>query len=96
MKKDALEAEICRTTVIESRRLSNALGARIILASEAFQHTGSFKFRAAYNVVPVGAPVPPPVPYPGGVSPPPQAAKAKTQTTPPKQLVRCSLMTDTF
>jgi threonine dehydratase len=51
LKKDALEAEICRTTVIESRRLSNALGARIILASEAFQHTGSFKFRAAYNVV---------------------------------------------
>jgi threonine dehydratase len=37
--------------VIESRRLSNALGARIILVSEAFQHTGSFKFRAAYNVV---------------------------------------------
>jgi threo-3-hydroxy-L-aspartate ammonia-lyase len=51
LKKDALEEEICRTTVIESRRLSSALGARIILASEAFQHTGSFKFRAAYNVV---------------------------------------------
>jgi len=27
------------------------LGAKVILASEAFQHTGSFKFRAAYNVV---------------------------------------------
>jgi threonine dehydratase len=51
LKKDALEAEICRATVFESRRLSNVLGARVILASEAFQHTGSFKFRAAYNVV---------------------------------------------
>jgi threonine dehydratase len=50
-RREALEAEICETMVIESRRLSNALGARVILASEAFQHTGSFKFRAAYNVV---------------------------------------------
>jgi len=50
-RREALEAEICRTTIIEPRRLSNALGARIILASETFQHTGSFKFRAAYNVV---------------------------------------------
>ena len=38
------------TTIIESTRLSRHLGARIILASETFQHTGSFKFRAAYNV----------------------------------------------
>lgn len=50
-QRGALEAEICRTTIIESRRLSSALGARVILASEAFQRTGSFKFRAAYNVV---------------------------------------------
>ena len=54
-KKDSrwevLEAEIRKTTFIESRRLDGALGCRIILASEAFQHTGSFKFRAAYNVV---------------------------------------------
>lgn len=49
--REALVAEVCRTTIIESRRLSSALGARVILASEAFQHTGSFKFRAAYNVV---------------------------------------------
>ena len=48
---EGLEAEIRGTTIIESRRLSSALGARVILASEAFQHTGSFKFRAAYNVV---------------------------------------------
>jgi threonine dehydratase len=50
-RRESLEAEVCRTTVTESRRLSSALGARVILASEAFQHTGSFKFRAAYNVV---------------------------------------------
>jgi threonine dehydratase len=39
------------TTVIESPRLSKRLGANVILASETFQLTGSFKFRAAYNVV---------------------------------------------
>ena len=44
-------AEVIRpTTIVESERLSNALGARVTLASETFQHTGSFKFRAAYNL----------------------------------------------
>jgi len=38
------------TTIIEARRLSNRLGVRLIIAGETFQHTGSFKFRAAYNV----------------------------------------------
>ena len=38
------------TTIIEPRRLAERLGLKLILASEAFQHTGSFKFRAAYNV----------------------------------------------
>lgn len=38
------------TTIIESVRLNSALGARLILASETFQTTGSFKFRAAYQV----------------------------------------------
>jgi threonine dehydratase len=38
------------TTILESPRLSRRLGARVILATETFQHTGSFKFRAAYNV----------------------------------------------
>lgn len=38
------------TTVIQSMRLSKRLGVRLTLASETFQHTGSFKFRAAYNV----------------------------------------------
>jgi threonine dehydratase len=50
-QQEPLEREIRRTTIIESRRLSSALGASIVLASETFQHTGSFKFRAAYNVV---------------------------------------------
>jgi threonine dehydratase len=38
------------TTLIEARRLSKRLGIDLTLASETFQHTGSFKFRAAYNV----------------------------------------------
>ncbi len=40
-----------RTTLIESARLSERLGADVVLASEAFQWTGSFKYRAASNVV---------------------------------------------
>lgn len=43
--------EIARkTTIIESPRLSKLLGVNLTIASETFQHTGSFKFRAAYNV----------------------------------------------
>jgi threonine dehydratase len=38
------------TTLIEARRLSKRLSIDLTLASETFQHTGSFKFRAAYNV----------------------------------------------
>lgn len=38
------------TTVIESSKLRDHLGLDITIVSEAFQHTGSFKFRAAYNV----------------------------------------------
>jgi threonine dehydratase len=38
------------TTIIESPRLSRKVGADLVLASETFQYTGSFKFRAAYNV----------------------------------------------
>jgi threonine dehydratase len=38
------------TTIIESARLSKKLGARVTIATETFQHTGSFKFRAAYNL----------------------------------------------
>ena len=39
-----------KTTVIESARLSAYLGAAVTLVSETFQHTGSFKFRAAYHL----------------------------------------------
>jgi threonine dehydratase len=38
------------TTIIEAPRLSKHLGAGVVIASETFQWTGSFKFRAAYNV----------------------------------------------
>jgi threonine dehydratase len=38
------------TTLIESTKLQDRLGIDITIASETFQHTGSFKFRAAYNV----------------------------------------------
>ncbi len=43
--------EVARpTTLIEAPRLAQRLGASLVLASETFQHTGSFKFRAAYSV----------------------------------------------
>jgi threonine dehydratase len=38
------------TTIVDSPRLSERLGATIVLASETLQYTGSFKFRAGYNV----------------------------------------------
>jgi threonine dehydratase len=39
------------TTFIRSLRLNHSLGAEVILASETFQHTGNFKFRAAWHLV---------------------------------------------
>jgi threonine dehydratase len=39
-----------RTTVIEAPRLAKRLGVNLFLASETFQLTGSFKFRAAYHL----------------------------------------------
>ncbi len=47
--KTLLEA-IRPTTFIESEKLKSFLGIDLTLASETFQHTGSFKFRAAYNL----------------------------------------------
>lgn len=38
------------TTLIESEKLRSHFGLDITIASETFQHTGSFKFRAAYNL----------------------------------------------
>jgi threonine dehydratase len=44
-------AELARpTTIIDAPRLAKRLGVNLFLASETFQHTGSFKFRAAYNL----------------------------------------------
>ncbi len=38
------------TTIIQSVKLNRHLGCDVVLASETFQHTGSFKFRAGYNL----------------------------------------------
>ncbi|MBA3645512.1 MAG: pyridoxal-phosphate dependent enzyme [Gemmatimonadaceae bacterium] len=38
------------TTIIDAPRLKKHLGLDLTLASETFQYTGSFKFRAAHNV----------------------------------------------
>ena len=47
--KTLLEA-IRPTTFIESEKLKSYLGIDLTVATETFQHTGSFKFRAAYNL----------------------------------------------
>jgi threonine dehydratase len=38
------------TTFIQSSKLRDSLGLDVTIASETFQHTGSFKFRAAFNL----------------------------------------------
>ena len=38
------------TTFIESSKLRDRLGLDVTIATETFQHTGSFKFRAGYNL----------------------------------------------
>lgn len=45
-----LHEAIRPTTFIKSSKLNDHIGIDITIASETFQHTGSFKFRAAYNV----------------------------------------------
>jgi threonine dehydratase len=44
-----LEGVAARTPLITSAALDRATGARVFLKAEIFQHTGSFKFRGAYN-----------------------------------------------
>jgi threonine dehydratase len=39
------------TTIVEAPRLADRLGIDVFIATETFQRTGSFKFRAAFNVV---------------------------------------------
>src|SRR5207244_9772118 len=46
----SLTEVVRRTTIIEAPRLARRLGVELTIASETFQHTGSFKFRAAYNL----------------------------------------------
>lgn len=46
----SLHEAIRPTTFIESAKLRDHLGLDVTIATETFQHTGSFKFRAAYNV----------------------------------------------
>ena len=49
-KMKPLHSAICPTAFVEAQTLSALFGAKIIFADETKQHTGSFKFRAAYNV----------------------------------------------
>ncbi|MEQ1646640.1 MAG: pyridoxal-phosphate dependent enzyme, partial [Pyrinomonadaceae bacterium] len=46
----SLHEAIRPTTFIESAKLRDHLGLDITIATETFQHTGSFKFRAGYNL----------------------------------------------
>ena len=46
----SLTQSVRPTTIIDAPRLGKTLGVNLTIASETFQHTGSFKFRAAYNV----------------------------------------------
>jgi threonine dehydratase len=46
----ALRLPVVPVTLIAPRGLTEQLGINITVATETFQHTGSFKFRAAYNV----------------------------------------------
>ncbi|MBX7055898.1 MAG: threonine/serine dehydratase [Pyrinomonadaceae bacterium] len=48
--KSQLSDVIRPTTIIRSAKLNDHLGLDITIATETFQHTGSFKFRAAYNL----------------------------------------------
>lgn len=48
--REAIEPHLNKTTFLSSERLDEAVGARVTVASETFQHTGSFKLRAALAV----------------------------------------------
>ncbi|HQZ82469.1 MAG TPA: threonine/serine dehydratase [Pyrinomonadaceae bacterium] len=47
----SLKDAIRPTTILEPEKLRSLIGLDLVVISETFQHTGSFKFRAAYNVV---------------------------------------------
>ena len=48
---EALEPHLTPTVLVHSDALDGVVGTRVVLACETFQHTGSFKFRAAYNLL---------------------------------------------
>lgn len=50
MDSPPLEKMTRKTTIVEAPRLATRLGVELTIATETFQHTGSFKFRAAYNL----------------------------------------------
>ncbi len=50
MTPPALKKVLRPTTIIQSVRLARHLELDLTIATETFQHTGSFKFRAAYNL----------------------------------------------
>ncbi|HLG76516.1 MAG TPA: pyridoxal-phosphate dependent enzyme, partial [Ktedonobacteraceae bacterium] len=48
---ETLPRHLRPTLLLPSPTLSDRLGCELTIASEAFQYTGSFKFRAAYNLL---------------------------------------------
>src|SRR2546426_6842102 len=48
---ETLPRYVRSTFILPSTALSDQLGCEITIASETFQYTGSFKFRAAYNLL---------------------------------------------
>ena len=48
---DRIAPYIVRTPLLESPRLNDALGFRLLVKHECLQHTGSFKLRGATNAV---------------------------------------------
>lgn len=48
---EALAGWVVPTTLVCSEVLDQAVGAQVVLACETFQRTGSFKYRAAYNLL---------------------------------------------
>src|SRR5438067_13503128 len=48
---ETLPRYVRSTFILPSTALSDQLGCELTIASETFQYTGSFKFRAAYNLL---------------------------------------------
>jgi threonine dehydratase len=48
---DCLSSHVIRTPVLESERLNELLGCRLLIKAECLQRTGSFKFRGAFNMI---------------------------------------------